>query len=660
MALFGIVGAIGATGHGGAQTTDEGFGTPDSVFQITTRVPVSYVTSYDRDRSSGTWAQSLSYGLNRPRVAFTTGMNYSAVDQFGPQAPRSAGGSVDGQLAFKATRNWLLSLVGHFTSSSSGGYNQEQGQRRNRINITTQYNLSPWRGFDVRGALSTEFQRDHSRTIRAPGEELPKLLFGETGPSTLYVRRDSTVTSARQDGFSGRLDWALKPWLRLASVGFGSRVRPTITSYLGGLAESKSGSWKQGTDRIRGNNPNGATKFETKLTYVGARGVQSWVTIQRSHNESAYSERSLLGQELARFDQRAAILHLQHIPLPGTQVTVDGSLDRASHYYRLKPYQNSLVSGKSMKASVSYDPNPNSRAGLEFDLEHHRNSQQQSGNGINLVRFIQATGGRRLSRRLSVDGVATASLISFQYENSKSDKDNVRSYLNFGGSYRVSDRCSTTVHFSATRAHEVAIDAARSSDNNMQSTYQMAASLRLGVTPTLSVTQIYVLTADYKIYDLPSKDPSNTLSTNRRIDTTVSDSLFSFATFQLVHNFFFRDFGFFSTPPGGTERAYRVSSLSYVQTVTATLNLKPAPGVIVFASQALANTKISDRSSQSWAATNRWLLTIGATIDRTISGNASIRGTVQHNGAYNEEDPRDLQRRDINDWTAGVMFVKEF
>jgi hypothetical protein len=257
-----------------------------------------------------------------------------------------------------------------------------------------------------------------------------------------------------------------------------------------------------------------------------------------------------------------------------------------------------------------------------------------------------------------VDGVATASLTSFQYVDSILDQDNARTYANVGGGYRVSDRCSTLVHFSVSRGHSVAIDATRSSNNNVQTTYQMDSALKLGVTPRLSINQIYLLNAVYQIYDFASAESKNVLSRIRRIDTYVADSLFPFATLQLNHNFLFRDFGSFSKPPGGDQRLYRVASHTYVQTISATVNMKPTTGVLLFVTQSLSNTRV--QSAGPTTINNRWNLSLGATIDRTIVGNANLNGTVQHIAAYDEQvlptDPRNEQ----DDWIAGVTLVKTF
>jgi hypothetical protein len=129
---------------------------------------------------------------------------------------------------------------------------------------------------------------------------------------------------------------------------------------------------------------------------------------------------------------------------------------------------------------------------------------------------------------------------------------------------------------------------------------------------------------------------------------------------QVIHNFLFRDSGSFTQPPGGGPREYDVGSETYQQTLGATLIIKPAPGIQVSATQSLGNTKTYFARTKSQVVDNRWNLTIGATVERTIMGGASLRGSAQHIGAYTErQNPVDpLGEQD--DWIAGVTLHKEF
>lgn len=645
--------------------TDVTIGTPDTVFTpAAQRIPISYITSYDRDVSTGTWSQSLSYSVTRPRVALNTSGSYSTIDQIGRPGLGGGSGSFAGRLDLRATKNWIVSADGRYNKNTNRDIVAKSTQRQNRLKVSSQYTAQPWRRVGVSAVLSSEFQEDNSLALRPPGLGISRILVltdangDSVGVDTFFVARDSTLTTGRQDGLSGQVDWKPNPAIRILTTASGNRIRPTTTSYLGG-SEPRSSTFERRVDRSTATEPNDNLQYQTKMTYTGPHGLSTWISLNRTKNDQSYYDRSALRQDVFSVDQRGGSVHLEKSLLRGITFAADGTLSRFLGQYQVRNNRNSLLTTRSGKSSLLYlSPSGLSRASMEFDVDAHKNSRQQTGNGSNVTRFLQASGSHRLSHKISVDGVATASLTSFQYVDSILDQDNARTYANVGGGYRVSDRCSTLVHFSVSRAHSVAIDATRSSNNNVQSTYQMDSALKLGVTPRLSINQIYLLNAVYQIYDFASAESRNVLSRIRRIDTYVADSLFPFATLQLNHNFLFRDFGSFSKPPGGDQRLYRVASHTYVQTISATVNVKPATGVLLFVTQSLSNTRV--QSAGPTTINNRWNLSLGATIDRTIIGNANLNGTVQHIAAYDEQvlptDPRNEQ----DDWIAGVTLVKAF
>jgi hypothetical protein len=661
--LGAIAGALLTAASAQAQTPEDSLGVADTMFVQPFGTPISYVTTYDRDVSSGTWTQALSYSLMRSRVAFNTNGSYSTVDQIGRAGLGAGSGTISGRLDVRATKDWVLTAEGRFNKASSRDIVSESTQRQNRLKVTSQYTLAPARGLSIRTLLSSELQQDHALAIRPPGREIPRYL-GTFDPSgnpvidTFYVQRDSTLTSGRQDGLSAQVDWKPRAWLQMTGSATGNRIRPKTTSHLGGHAQG-SAEFGQRRETVPGN-VNDNLQYQSTLTYRGPRSLVSMLSLNRVRTDQEYYDRTALVQERLSLDQRKGALHIEQSPMRGVMLSLGGTLNRSLSQYRSRDNRNSLINTKAAKAGVSLTPSPLSRAGLDFSVDHNRNSRQRSGNGFNITRFLQATGAHQVSRKLSLDGVATASLTSFQYDGSDSilDQDNARGYVNVGGAYKVSDRCETLVHFSTTRGHTVAIDPSRSSNNNVQSTYQMDAVLRLDVNSRLRINQLYVLNAVYQIYDNSAAESKNVLSRIRRIDTTVSDSLFSFVTLQLVHNFLSRDFGSFTRPAGGGDRVYRVTSETYVQTVSASLNLKPAAGVVLFVTQSLSNTRII--SSVGAQPVNRWNLAAGATVNRTILGDATLIGTAQHIGAYDERRAPGHPLNEQDDWIAGVTLAKSF
>jgi hypothetical protein len=288
----------------------------------------------------------------------------------------------------------------------------------------------------------------------------------------------------------------------------------------------------------------------------------------------------------------------------------------------------------------------------------NRSERQATGNGTILDRMLSASGYRKVSGRLAVDGGASISLQSAKYEDVRSDQDVTRRNLTAGGGYRVSAACSTTVHFSATRSHAIYIDPSASSTNAVQSTYQMNATMRLLVSRTCWLNQNYVLSADYRVFDYT--EDQNFLNRVRRIDTDIIDTVFSFAYVRLTHNFIFRDQGTYSRSLGEASRQYRVSVETYDQTLAATIGIKVARGIRILAMQSLLNQRNHFLSNDSRTLRNRWNLTGGIEIERPVWNGAQLSGAIRHIGSYDEQVVPNAPNNEEAYWIAGITFQKQF
>ena len=657
------------TGAGNAQGTEGSPGSADVPVGPPSPPPqVAYETSYNRDVSTGTWTQVLSYGLNRGRMSLSASGSSTSFEF--PRSPGLGGqnGTIGGILNLRAFQGLFLTLNGTFNRVVSTDLVSETSQRQNRLKISSQYNVSPWRTLSLQGIVSSELQRDHGLTIRPLGQERLRLLTrynaagDSVGVDSIFVhdQRDSTFMSGRQDGGSVQMVWNPRTWLRVTSDASGTHIHPATTSQLRDFARSLGGAPLEVVDRSRFESPNDSRTYQTKLSYSGIRRATAWANVRGLHNTQQYFDKSLRGQEQLSLDQRGGALHVDYAPIVGSQVSVEGALNRSLSGYALRTGRSSLLTSRSLQASLGYMPSTRSRANAVLTLDRQENERQASGNGATISRFLQANAGHRVSPRLGLDAAGTVSLISFQYLDSILDQDNLRTYVNVGGSYAVSARCSTLVHFSTTQGHTVAIDASRSGSNNVQTTYQMDAALRLGVTRTLSITQNYLLNAVYQIYDRSQAESRNVLSRIRRIDTTISDSIWSLATIRVTHNFLFRDSGSFTKPPGGSSREYNVGSETYQQTLGATLAVTPAAGVQVSVTQSLANTRNYFPATRARTVNNQWNLAVGATVERSLMGGATLRGSAQHIGAYTESSNPFAPLNEQDDWIAGVTFHKDF
>src|SRR5437899_1400733 len=180
--------------------------------------PITYDTSYNRDVSTATWMQTLSYALNRGPMSLSASGN-NVTTEF-PRSPGLGGknGSIAGALNYHAARNWTLSLNGDYNLADSKDPASETSKRQNRLKISSQYSVSPWRAMNLQGTVSSELQRDDGLTVRPLGQEQLRLLprYNSAGDSVgvdsifVHDHRDSTYMSGRQDGASVHMDWKIK------------------------------------------------------------------------------------------------------------------------------------------------------------------------------------------------------------------------------------------------------------------------------------------------------------------------------------------------------------------------------------------------------------------------------------------------------------------
>ena len=650
-----------------AQVTDVPAAT-DTTVTIANPGKVVWDTSYARDVSSGTWTQGLGYGIQRGRVTLTANGGFARQDLLKGQGLGVDNGSFGGQLDYSLTRHWLMSMSGTFNSIGTRDLISHGSQRQNRLRLSTRYSVSPLRVMKVWAVLSTEAQQDHGLTVRPLGQEEVRLLtrYNAAGESTgvdsffVHDHRDSTYMSARQDGLTFNMDWRPRTQWMITADAVGTRVNPKTRSQLRDFGRSVDGTPLEVSDRTTFESPNQYEASHAQASYTGRNGWNAVLALKRVKSSQQYFDKLIRNQEHQSFDQRGANAHAQYMPFRGGLVYVEGTLERSLSEYLLRANRNNLVSTRTLHSLFSYNPSGATRASVDLLLDHKDNERQATGNGRTITHALAVNGARRLNTRLGVDLTSNVSLTSYQYQDQTLDQDNLRTYANLGGVCVVSERCSTFVHLSASRGHSIAIDPTRSANNNVQTTYQVDSQIKFGLNSRINLYQSYLINAVYQIYDDENAESRNVLSRIKRVDTTISDSLFTQVTFQLVHNFLFRDSGSFTRAAPDEAREYAVGNETYQQTLAATMNIYPAEGINLFATQSLGNLKTHLPVQNTRLVSNRWNLILGATVQRTIGGSALLQGSVQHINAYTERRKPDDPLNEQNDWIAGLTFHKEF
>jgi len=381
------------------------------------------------------------------------------------------------------------------------------------------------------------------------------------------------------------------------------------------------------------------------------------VNLSKSALDQSTFDKQLRGQERASFDRNSGSFRLQSVFHRRYLLTVDGGLNRSERQYALRTNYTSLVHSRQITSMAAYS-DTSMRFSASFSASRIRSERQASGNGTILDRSLGTNGYRKISKRLAVDATASVSLQTSKYDDERSDQDVARTSVNVGGGYRVSAACSTTVHFSTTRSHGIFIDPSASSTNNVQSSYQMNAVMRLRLGSTFWLNQNYLLSADYRIFDFT--EDQNFLNRVRRIDTDMIDTVFSFAYVRLAHSFIFRDQGTYSRFAGESSREYQVAVETYDQTLAATVGIAIAKGVRLLGTQSLLNQRNHYLASDLRTLRNRWNLTGGIEIERSLWNGAQMLGAVRHIGSYDEQSLPNKPNNEEEYWIAGVTFQKQF
>jgi hypothetical protein len=297
-------------------------------------------------------------------------------------------------------------------------------------------------------------------------------------------------------------------------------------------------------------------------------------------------------------------------------------------------------------------------ASLTFQTTRSHTERELSQTDLVIDRALSGLLRRTISSRLIMDGSGRMSLRSSQYSDPRTDQDMLQSGGSIGAGYLLARACSTTVHLSVNRSETVNIDAAASGSNNVQTLYQINATMQYLPSPNFSIRQSYLISTDYKIYDFA--ESQNFLNRTRRIETDFADSLLPFAFVRLTHSFLYRDNGNYSRLTTGAERTYRVAVETYEQTLKVGCGIKVLPGVTLSAIQGLFNQKSHEFVRNTKSLRNRFSLDAGIDVNRTFSGNCGIVGALRHIAGYDEITATQKLPNEEEYWIAGVTFQKQF
>ncbi len=639
-------------------------GVPDSVFAQPEHTPVSYSTTYTRATTTTSWNQTLSWSLSRKWLSVSTDAS-SEADRFLQDLPGgSTGGQFNGQLSMRPLPKLVFSTLGRFESVIPRAKLSDSFQNRNHIQLQGQYEVDPFSTLMIRTILSTDFRQDYDRSLRQNGNTFRSASTGETLTADSLLTHGRTT--ARQDGASAQIQWKPVGFLSANLTGSVNRSRPStrVDSTVTGLYTAAGAPGRLHFAQTL-EQPVSDTRAQANLGYSGPHGLKIGTQFQTTQSGHIYFASDLVGTENWTLDDRKGTLHVEHAPIPGLVYTIDGGLSRTFNGFTNRITQTSLVKKKTVLANFNWI-RPGTNLSLSFNVENSNlegqllkdGSPDSTRNGETLFRFLSGNASRRLSQRLTVDGAASASLNSYSYVKPIGDQDLASAFASIGGLYNVSPQCSLKVHFTARRAINRYIDASQSANSNVTSDYAILAELDVRASRRMTIVQNYYLSASYRVADNPGQESftTNSLSRNRRVDTTAADTLFPFAFVRLVHNFTYSDGGPYIREEVGQDRRFIVTNETYTQALEGAVGVKPITGVLFLLSQRLGNARSHTLATGQRTNQNSWNLTGSVEFDRPLPGGAAIRGAIRHIGEYTEGVPASRDDR----WEAGVTLQRDF
>jgi hypothetical protein len=661
--------AFAAASGARAQEEDESaMVIPDSVFQASPRSPISYNTQYTQDQSRNGWTQSLDYGRNWRSLAMSISGSSGTSEDVAKNGSRSTNGDISGRIDWRAARRWIVSMNGRYSMGSiaDGGRASNSEQRRNTLSFLTQYRLPLYKNAALTLSGNSDFQRNFD--LRN-GETSRDGAAGD--PDTITAQRDSFYTAGRYDGYRAQVTLPTMRGLTFDGKMFGNRARPTFTSLRRFTSSLSTGGEVSDSTAAEPDTvlPTSAFFLDGALTFDRLRATKLALRAKRSNQDQAYADLGNLEFEEYSSTSDVYTLDLNTAPIPGLSLTAAGSSNQTLREYKVKSNLNSLITSREASTGAAYSK-PGTMAFVNLTLNRTRADRQAKANGVTLTRLLTTNVQQRLRGNLWLVGLGTATLSSYRYDFQKlttadsartfspDDRDQVSAFGNVGMRFGITPRCSTTVTFSVSKVHNVALDASRSNGNLATTIYQLNGGLRLPLERNLSIGQDYILTATYRFFDYDEE--ANDLSRVFRIDTSMADTLFPFAYLRLDHHYYFFDRGDFTPVEPGGPNAYGVAQDQIQQTLEGTVGIRPRAGVTFVVKQSMVDTKNHDLINQTSQGGQQWNLSLSLEVNRSFWNGAGIIGAIRREERYQTRSQLDGAIGKEAHWIAGITFQKDF
>lgn len=640
---------------------------PDSAFEEKEKIPGNYQSTFQHDQSRGSWLQSLGYNPSWKNLVLGISGETNTSEDVLKFGSRSTNGDFFGKLDWRAKPRLVLSMSGRgsMSSISDGIQVSTSNQRRNSLTFQSQYTVPPVQKIQVTLVGSTEFQRNYDLRIAE------RALTPQTGePDSVGVQRDSSFASGRLDAVRGTLSWPFMRGFLFSASAYGSKTKPvtTVRRFNGTNPVAGDGGRIDSIDIRRVQLPADNAIVGGAITIDRIRGTRFLLESKRTGTDQVFFDLGQLKVEQLSNDGRNHHLRMEVTPKPGLGFNGDAVLNRSLKESVARPNLNALVTTRQASGMLYYS-SAFKQASLSFDVARATAERQTTGNGNTITRIVSTNLGYRLFGRLYLTALGSATLSSYRYAFvpdttgrtfSKDDRDVASAFASVGARYGVTPRCSTTVNFSISRSHNVAIDASQSAGNIATTVYQVNASLRLPLNRNLSIWQDYIATATDRAFDYDQDRDG--LSRNFRIETSIADTLFPFAYVRVDHRYFFFDQGEFSPleSGGGGARLYAPTTEQAQQALDGRIGIRPVPGITLIVKQSLTDTDNRNLVNRNSIRSGQWNLTYGADINRTFWNGAGLVGSIRREERFNTQPDVPGALASESNWLISILFQKDF
>ncbi|MBC8450869.1 hypothetical protein H8D73_01505 [bacterium] len=577
----------------------------------------SYKLTYGREQDVSTWGHSfdLSYRLS-PRINFIASSNINTRSNFilnkeNRQETWNAKLNVavtDAiSMGMKFNRNTQVDV------RDEGAANEVRSSReKETVDLTVGYRKTFLSGIKTTLSASSGIQMSEYADIRSQGST-------ETiGATFNYDPLENLTTSFTYSGGHSLLD-----------------------ASQGGDVEKQNESFNHALDST--------IKYEWDLNSLEAKLRRS-SSIMQYPKEHATEERALEGDGVSVSSVFA--------PMEDLSMTFDYSYSRSQAYYQIETTKDSDVTGHSVKGKVDY-----TFSGTKFSasLGSERKANEYFGfqTGDTYSDTFTTSLSRDFGERFHANMLARIALLSHHYANAEindQDRDLFKQEVTLSMTYEPKTSITATLNLRVKQDELIYIRTSRTGDNKTSQTYSVQPKLQMHLSPTVSLTQRYTLSADYTSYTFDHT--SNSLIRGLSIATELDWTPMAGLTFDAAHTYSGQDEGSYVEDAFGVEHYDRGSERDDHR-VSLKVRYTFFDFIDIEAEQELSVTrKWMIRDQVRWLSYERHdtSITAKASVDHTLDDDSVLKISV----ARTLRDAANLTEQQADVWNISARLDRTF